>query len=102
MILPIECSIKNAEDRKVRRYTSLQLDIERIGIKCIIYTLEIGSRGYINPKNKAILKAILSKVKIKKQTKIISELSKLALLGSFSIYHARQSPEWTTESYIKA
>lgn len=68
----------------------------------MVYTLGVRSRGYITAKNKGIITTILSKWKIKKQTKIITELSKLALLGSFSIYHARQSSEWTTELYIKA
>lgn len=71
-------------------------------MKCVVYILEVGSRGYITPKDKGIITTILSKLKIRKQTKIINELSKLELLGSFSICHARQSLEWANELFIKA
>ena len=63
-------------------------------------TLEIGCRGYIDTKNKSVIKKILSKFKIKQQTNILSKISKISLLGSYTIYNAREEMQWTNGAYI--
>ena len=67
------------------------------GFKCSHVAFEIGSRGYINNRNKLALGGLLRRVKSKtKFATFYKNISKISLLCSFAIYCARNEPEWTT------
>ena len=43
--------IEKVRERKSERYAALAFNISEQGLKCHIHTLEIGTRGYISPRN---------------------------------------------------
>ena len=64
-------------------------------ISGIYEPLEIGCRGVIDKRNALILETICNLVGIKAQQKLKGTLSRIALLGSYRIFLARRSPEWS-------
>ena len=92
---PFERNYEAAKVRKEDRYAFLLSDILSKNINCELYTLEIGSRGHINNRNKETLRKILKTTKYKQGNTMLKHLSKLALLGSYSIYNARNDLNWT-------
>ena len=103
LTVPWESSqgLENARVRKDQRYEDLSADIKNNGFKCNSLQLEVGVRGYINPRNKGVLTHIAKLLKIKKIKDLMKKCSKLALLGSFVIWNARHSEDWTSGSYLK-
>ena len=53
--VPLETNIKNANAQKMNKYEHFITDITR---DVSVHPFEIGSRGYISPSNKAILKKL--------------------------------------------
>ena len=47
--------IERARERKSERYAALASDISEQGLKCHLHTLEIGTRGYISPRNRGTI-----------------------------------------------
>ena len=47
--------IERAKQRKSERYAALASDIREQGLKCHLHTLEIGTRGYISPRNRGTI-----------------------------------------------
>ena len=92
---------EGARLRKELRYSSLVEDIKENGFQCNHTTLEIGARGLINQRNKSTITWLCSLAKERKIKKVISTCSKLALLGSYSIWVARRSQDWTAGSLLK-
>ena len=92
---------ENAHSRKNNRYAPLVADIEARGFKCSCVCFEIGSRGYINNRNKVALGGLLRlmKSKVKFRT-FYQQISKISLLCSFAIYCARNEPEWTSPRFL--
>ena len=86
---------KAACERKLARYERLALDIKENGYSVAIMPLEIGCRGVIDKRNALILETICNLVGIKAQQKLKGTLSRIALLGSYRIFLARRSPEWS-------
>ena len=80
--------------RKTERYEDLAAEINGNGFKCSNIPLEIGTRGVINTRNKAVLTQLCHAMKVTKASAVIKNCSKLALLGSYSI-NARYSMEWS-------
>ena len=89
-----------ALQRKTARYEDLQTSIEGNGFKCSNLPLEIGTRGLINAKNKSLLAHLCNIMKVKKVSKVIQSCSKLAVLGSFTIWNARHSADWNGGGYL--
>ena len=85
-----------ARDRKQARYTYLQEDIEEKGFNCLNNPLEIGTRGYISQRNKSTISYLVEICKVRKQQLFIKTIGKLALLGSYQIYLARNSQDWSS------
>ena len=56
--------------------------------------IEVGTRGFINDKNKNILTQLCHSLRITKVSSVVKNCSKLALLGSFTIWNARYSSDW--------
>ena len=67
----------------------------------IIVLMEIGTRGYINNRNKGTLVHLSHIMNHKKISDITKKCSKLALLGSYTIWNARHSNDWNSENYLQ-
>ena len=105
-VLELTCSfernIDSANARKKERYTQLKSDIEDQGYTCYLVPFEIGSRGYISKRNKLDLTTVFHATKLKFNTaKCMKDLSKIALLSSFSIFHAYTQPSWQDPPLLK-
>ena len=90
----------SALQRKTERYSDLQTTIE--GFKCSNLPLEIGTRGFINAKNNYLLTHLCKIMKVKKVSQVTQMCSKLAVLGSYSIWNARHSADWSGGGYLAA
>ena len=103
LTVPWESSqgLENARIRKDQRYEDLSDNIENLGFKCNSLQLEVGVRGFINTRNKGVLTHIAKLLKIKKIKDFMKKCSKLALLGSFIIWNARHSEDWTAGAYLQ-
>ena len=82
-------SFRKAELRKTDRYDRLTLDLEAAGLQALNTPLEVGARGYINPRNMAVLATIASICKVRKYKKLCQTLGKIALVASYKIWLAR-------------
>ena len=71
-----------ALQRKTDRYNDLKTTIEGNGFKCSNLPLEIGTRGFINARNKSLLTHLCNTMKVKKVSQVTKMCSKLAVLGS--------------------
>ena len=65
------------------------------------FTREIGCRGVINKRNHLVLETICNLVKIRGRKKLSASLGRIALLGSYRIWLARHSQQWTGGELIK-
>ena len=82
------------------RYEYLAADIESRGYKCQNRPLEVGVRGYISPRNRETLFFIAHMCKVKRPRELIQRIGKTAVLGSYQIYLARKSQEWSPGGLI--
>ena len=93
-------NLGSALQRKTERYSDLQTTIEGNGFKCSNLPLEIGTRGFINAKNKSLLTHLCKIMKVKKVSHVTQMCSKLAVLGSYTIWNARHSADWSGGGYL--
>ena len=77
--------------RKELRHTWLQTDIKRRGFPCNLLSLEIGARGLVISRNKKSIIHLCQLVGERKISKLISNMNKLALLDSYTVWCARKS-----------
>lgn len=93
--VPFEMNITKAHTYKVNKYTAPVNDVKANGHEVYLYALEVGSRGYISQENEKTLKSIHSSLCIKIPfKKFKTDISKLAIISSFVIYHAKSEPQW--------
>ena len=91
--MPYEPNINATHDYKHSKYQSLISDIESNGFIVEYYPIEIGARGYINKDNSIRLKKIHKSTGINTPYKQLqNNLSKLAIISSFVIFHAKTEP----------
>ena len=88
--------------RKTDRYDRLCLDLEGAGFQVSNTPLEVGVRGYINPRNMAVLATLSSLCRVKDFKKFTRTLGKISLLGSYKVWLARRSNEWAPGSLTRA
>ena len=103
LTVPWDCStnMAAATQRKTERYQGLVSAIEEGGYKCFNTPLEIGTRGVINQRNKQVLNHLCMVMQIKRIKNVVSTCSKLALLGSYTLWNARYSTDWSSGGYLK-
>ena len=89
-------NMASALQRKTTRYENLVAEIQGNGFKCSNIPLEIGTRGVINSRNKAVLTQLCHWTKVTKVSQVTKTCSKLALLGSYTIWNARHSMDWSS------
>ena len=85
--------------RKTERYMELTTTIQGKGFKCLNIPLEIGTRGVVNTRNKNVLTQLCHGLKVNKVSSVIKNCSKLALLGSYTLWNARYSTDWTGAAF---
>ena len=102
LTVPFENNIQKAHDRKAQKYRDLVSDILDNGFTCDLTCFEIGSRGLITctPENIRNIDKIFSfaLLNTKPSKSFRKELSKVALLTSYTIWNARQEPAWGSEN----
>ena len=97
LTVPFENNIQKAHDRKAQKYRDLVSDILDNGLTCDPICFEIGSRGLITPENIRNIDKIFSFVNTKPSKSFRKELSKVALLTSYTIWNARHEPALGSE-----
>ena len=95
-------SFKAALERKSSRYERLAEDLTRKGWKTINLPFEVGARGVINSRNFGVLTSICSMFGIRGLAKLRRTVGKIALVGSYRIWLARRSNEWSPGRLIEA
>ena len=98
---PFTRNIEAANARKRLRYEFLAADIEQAGYKCSNLPFEIGSRGHVTQSNRNTLVHICHVTGIRKPQQVMKNCSKIVLLGSYSIFNARHSNDWSGTAYLK-
>ena len=93
-------NMASALQRKTTRYENLVAEIEGNGYKCSNTPLEIGTRGVVNSRNRAVLTELCHWMKVDKVSQVTKTCSKLALLGSYTIWNARHSTDWSSGGYL--
>ena len=94
-------SFKAALDRKTARYERLCEDLRDKGYYTMNLPFEVGCRGVINARNHLVLEDICNLVRIRARKKLIGSLGRIALLGSYRIWLARYSQEWSGGELIR-
>ena len=83
----------------------MQSDPEDKGWKVFLVPYRVSSRGQILKTTKSsiifTLKQFKIKIKIKAEQLLFKQLSKIALLSTFSIFHAYQTKEWVSPPLLK-
>ena len=98
MELSVPFDLDTAKDHhyKTDKYSALVTDIENYGYQVEFLAIEIGSRGFLSKDNTQRLKSYLFFLKAKrpKYSAIRDNLSKMAVVSSFSICCAKDEPIW--------
>ena len=85
-----------SHDLKMKKYASLVNDLShRYSVE--VFCFEVSVRGQLSKSNKARLKSFLLQVKGQRRpsaVKLITSVSKAALLSSFSLFSARNEIVW--------
>ena len=102
LTVPFELNIVHSHQRKCDKYAGLISDIKSSGYEVYFYAIEIGCRGYIDKENEGRIKTIFRTIRSKfKWCEIKVLLSKLAILGSFTIYNSRHDHNWCAPVTLK-
>ena len=100
VMLELTCSLPQsttaAHNMKQTSYTQLSLALEEKGFSVGLLPFEVCSNGHITNKNKQDMSKALHAFNIRLKTKIFTELAKISLLCSMSIFYAYQTTEWTS------
>ena len=94
---PFDTNLLSANSYKKDKYDALKQDIISNGFTCHLIPFEIGSRGFIQRRVKLIILSMIksfTSIKPPQNHKHITNISKLALTSSFSIFHARKTIQW--------
>ena len=96
-----QSNFKAAFDRKTARYSQLALDLEDRGWIVSNLPVEIGTRGSVDKRNATNIETIANLCGIRAIQRLKGSLCKIALLGSYRIYLARNSQCWNPGGLIE-
>ena len=94
LTVPSEQNISEAHERKHKEYANLVADISQNGYNCNLTCIEIGSHGLVTPETTSRISDICSFTITKAPKSLKKELSKIAILCSYTIWNARHEPSW--------
>ena len=94
-------NIEAATSRKAEMYKEPTTTIQGNDFKCLNIPLEIGTRGVVNARNRSVLTQLCHGLKVTKVSSVIKNCSKLALLGSYTLWNARYSNDWSGGGFLK-
>ena len=94
-------NFKAAYERKTARYERLAGDLREMGYKASNIPFEIGCRGTLNARNSVVLETLCNILRIPGWQKLKGALGRIALLGSYRIWLARHSQDWTGGELIR-
>ena len=94
-------NFKAAFDRKTARYSQLAMDLEDRGWIVSNLPIEIGTRGSVDKRNATNIETIANLCGIRAIQRLKGSLCKIALLGSYRIYLARNSQCWNPGGLIE-
>ena len=99
---PWDSNVDNAHRYKEEKYALLVADLAR-DFKVFHYSVEISVRGQVSKENRSRLKSLA--FEFCQEPKLVSRSlvnygSKAALLGSFSLFSARNEPSWASPRHI--
>ena len=100
---PHDTNIVTAHYFKTGKYASLVNDLVALGFKVDLFCVEISVRGQVSKANRARLKSFLLKITGLRRgasVDLISKMSKSSLLGSFSLFCARNEATWQMDNAI--
>ena len=105
-LMELTCSFETNADaanaRKTLSYRDMKSDLEGKGFKVFLLPFEIGSRGFINKRNKSALTHILKEFGFRLNTRqIFTDMAKIALLCSFTIFQAQAQPSWQDPPFLR-
>ena len=68
----------------------------------LYHKFEIGSRGHVTRNNRITLAELCHMTGVRKPQQVIRNCSKIVLLGSYTIFNARNSQDWSAgQPYLK-
>ena len=100
---PFPDNVEKAHRYKMNKYSSLVQDIEDRGFTVKCYCLEISSLGHVDSNNKLTLRKLIKDIHVQakvKASQLISDISKISLLTSYSIYKAHNEPHWCSSELL--
>ncbi len=98
----LSVNIISTHERKLNRYSHITIDIEEAGYTVNYYAFEIGSRGYASPENVQRIKCFVKRHAKEHKIKTVKDnISKLALLCSFVIFHSKFEEQWIQPKLAK-
>ena len=90
----VEYNVDQAHKDKAAKYTPLELSLKERGYKVQLVPFEIGSSGHITKQIRIRIQDTLKVFNIKLKPQIITNLAKISLICTMSIFHAYQTSEW--------
>ena len=96
LTVPWDTNIESSHNLKVDKYAPLVNDLGR-EYRVESYCFEVSVRGQLTRANKARLKSFLLEctgMKRQSAVKLIANVSKAALLGSFTVFSSRNETSW--------
>ena len=94
---PWDSNITRSHTYKEEKYAPLVADMSQ-RFKTYLFSVEVSVRGQVTAENKKRLKAFIYRVCDEPKVvfkSIVTTVSKVALLSSFSIFKARAEPSWS-------
>ena len=101
LTISFEQNIRNAHDRKANKYSSLVMDLQEQSYDAKLFCIEIGSRGLITDNNKCNIQKLFPLISpnnkpLKNKCKnLLKDLSKRAILGSYTIFYSKYDHDWS-------
>jgi hypothetical protein len=104
-LFELTCSFENnidsANTTKFDKYNDLKNDLIKAGWKTELVPFEVGSRGYISKRNIGSISKMARIAHIKKRhKKLITEISQVSLLCSFTVFQSLSQPTWQEPPYL--
>jgi hypothetical protein len=101
---PWDTDTDKARDRKISRYAGLKEKLSNQGWDCSLYTIEVGAQGHISKVVKDRLWSLFRSWVPPRHRSGVAQMIKYAswisLVGSFSVFQARNDPVWITPHLV--